>query len=165
MEVIPRNFVFDGYTVIATDNQLLKIAQITSTSSASLQGQLGRTSSDTTATTTAQPPVSEVLTAVLGASAGVTGNLSQQRVTNSTINQQYTKLGADILPTELRILRESERNLDVSGNTLIALTLRIDPTRWRRDLGPSPIPLEDNSQRVTKLGSLRKMEVLSRRAT
>lgn len=151
VEVIPRNFVFDGYTVIATDNQVLNIAQITSTSSASLQGQLGRTSSDTAATTTAQPPVTEVLTDVLGSSAGVTGNLSQQRVTNSTINQQYTKLGADILPTELRILRESERNLDVSGNTLIALTLRIDPTRWRRDLGSAPIPLQDNSQRVTKL--------------
>lgn len=151
IDVIPLNFVFDGYTVIATDNQLLNIAQITNTSSASLQGQLGRTTSDTAATTTAAPPLTSVLTDVLGTSAGITGNLSNQRVTNATINQQYMKLGADILPTELRILRESERNLDISGNTLIALTMRIDPRRWRRDLPPSPVVLEERSQRVTKL--------------
>ncbi|MBB3589358.1 hypothetical protein [Sphingomonas sp. BK481] len=151
IEVTPLNFVFDGYTVIATDNQLLNIAQITNTSTASLQAQLGRTTSDTTATTTTAPPVTSVLTDVLGTSAGVTGNLSNQRVTNATINQQYMKLGADILPTELRILRESERNLDISGNTLIALTMRIDPRRWRRDLPPSPLQLEERSQRVTRL--------------
>lgn len=151
IEVMPRNFVFDGYTVIATDNQLLNIAQITDTASASLQAQLGRTTSDTNATTTAAPPVTNVLTDVLGTSAGVSGNLSNTRVANATINQQYLKLGADILPTELRILRESERNLDISGNTLIALTMRIDPLRWRRDLGAASDPLEERTQRVTKL--------------
>jgi hypothetical protein len=151
IEVLPLNFVFEGYTVIATDNQLLNIAQVTDTSSATLQAQLGRTTSDTSATTTAVPPVTDVLTNVLGTSAGLTGNVSRQRVTNATINQQYTKLGADILPTELRILRESERNLDVSGNTLIALTLRVDPRRWRDDLGAPPGQLQESSQRVTKM--------------
>ena len=151
IEVMPLNFVFEGYTVIATDNQLLNIEQVTDTSSASLQAQLGHTTSDTSSTTTAAPPTTDVLSRVLGTSAGLSGNLSSQRVSAATINQQYTRLGADILPTELRILRESERNLDVSGNTLIALTLRIDPTRWRRDLGPAPGQLQETTHRVTKM--------------
>lgn len=149
VDIQPLNFVFDGYTVVATDNQVLNIEQITNTTAGSLQAQLGRTTTDTSATTTTGSPVTNVLTDVLGTSAGATANLSQTRMTTAAINQQYTKLSADITPRELRIYRESERNLDVAGNTLIALTARIDTRLWQRD--PRLRPLIDRSQRVTKL--------------
>jgi hypothetical protein len=90
---------------------------------------------------------------VAGSSAGVSANLSHQRTTSATINQQYTRLNVDIVPEEMRIYRESERNLDVSGNYLVSLTARVDPSRWAqdRDLGPA----QSFTLRVTKLGLLR----------
>lgn len=144
IHVKPLNFVFDGYSVIATDNQLLNIEQITNATTASVSGNLGKTGSDTAVTNTAGSPVSKALTEVVGSSAGVSGSLSNSYTTTAAINQQFTKLGADILPTELRILRESERNLDAAGNTLIALTMRLDPSRW------NGVDLE-RVQRVSKL--------------
>ncbi|WP_294271945.1 hypothetical protein [uncultured Sphingomonas sp.] len=131
IDVQPVNFAFEGYTVIATDNQLLNIEQITNATTASANASLGKTGSETTATTTAGTPVSKVLTDVAGSTAGVGGTLSNTYTTTASINQQYVKLGADIVPGELRIFRESERNLDVAGNTLIALTLKLAPTKWR----------------------------------
>ncbi len=130
IDVQPVNFVFDGYTVVATDNQLLNIEQITNATAASLNASLGKSGSETSVTNTSGSPVSKVLTDVAGSTAGVGGTLSNTYTTTAQINQQYVKLGADILPEELRIYRESERNLDVAGNTLIALTLKLDPTKW-----------------------------------
>lgn len=144
IHVQPLNFVFDGYSVIATDNQLLNIEQITNATTAGVSGNLGKTGSETAVTNTAGSPVSKALTEVAGSSAGISGSLSNTYTTTAAINQQYTKLGADILPTELRILRESERNLDAAGNTLIALTMRLDTSRW------NGVDLE-RVQRVTKL--------------
>lgn len=131
IDVRPLNFSFDGYTVLATDSQLLNIEQITNATTASANASLGKTGSDTTATTTAGSPISKVLTDVAGSTAGVGGSLSNTYTTTASINQQYVKLGADIVPDELRIFRESERNLDVAGNTLIALTLKLDPSKWK----------------------------------
>ena len=131
IDVQPVNFVFDGYTVVATDTQLLNIEQITNATTASANASLGKTGSETTATTTAGSPISKVLTNVAGSTAGVSGTLSNTYTTTAAINQQYVKLGADIVPGELRIFRESERNLDVAGNTLIALTLKLDPSKWK----------------------------------
>lgn len=130
IDMRPLNFSFDGYTVLATDNQLLNIAQITNATTASANASLGKTGSETTATTTAGSPISKVLTDVAGSTAGLGGSLSNTYTTTASINQQYLKLGADIVPGELRIFRESERNLDVAGNTLIALTLKLDPSKW-----------------------------------
>jgi hypothetical protein len=144
VDIRPLNFVFDGYSVIATDNQVLNIEQVTNATTASLTGSLGKTGSDTSTTNTAGSPVSSILSNVASTTAGVSGSLSNVYTTTASINQQYVKLGADIVPSELRIYRESERNLDVAGNTLIALTMRIDPTKWH-DLSP------DQTQRVAKL--------------
>ncbi len=128
IHVRPVNFVFDGYTVIATDNQVLNIEQITNATTVGVNGTLGQTGSDTSTTNTAGTPVSSVLSRVAGSSAGLAGSLSNTNTTTAAINQQYVKLGADIIPTELRIYRESERNQDVAGNTLISLTMRLDPS-------------------------------------
>lgn len=130
IDVRPLNFSFEGYTVVATDNQLLNIEQITNATTASANASLGKTGSETTATTTAGSPISKVLTDVAGSTAGLGGSLSNTYTTTAAINQQYVKLGADIVPGGLRIFRESERNLDVAGNTLIALTLKLDPSKW-----------------------------------
>lgn len=136
IDIQPVNFNFTGYTVVATDNETLNIESISNQTTASLQGVLGRTSSRTSdakvtppsgATT---PSLATDLAQVLGTSASLTGNLSNQYTTSATINQQYVKLSADIKPTELRIYRESERNMDVAGNTLISLSLQMDPSRW-----------------------------------
>lgn len=142
--VEPINFVFDGYTVVATDNQVLNIEQVTNATTAGVTGNLGKTGSETSATTTTGSPISNVLTNVAGSSAGVSGSLSNTYTTTASINQQYMKLGVDIMPSQMRIYRESERNLDVSGNTLISLTMRLDPSKWRG------VGLE-RTQRVTKL--------------
>ncbi len=144
IDVRPLNFAFDGYSIIATDNQVLNIEQITNATTAAATANLGKTGSDTTATTTAGTPVSSVVTDVAGSSAGLQGSLSNTRTTTASINQQYVKLGADIVPEELRIYRESERNLDVAGNTLIALTAKLDPTKWN---GVRP----ETTLRVTKI--------------
>lgn len=149
VDIQPLNFLFDGYTIVATDNQVLNIEQITNATTGSLQANLGRTSSDTSVATTTGTPTTNVLTDVLGTSAGASANLSQTRTTTAAINQQYTKLSADITARELRIYRESERNLDVAGNTLIALTARLDVRTWEHD--PGLRRLVDRSLRVTKL--------------
>jgi hypothetical protein len=130
VDVKPLNFQFEGYTVVATDNQVLNIENVTNATTASLTGQLGKTTSDTSGSTTTAAPVVSTLSNVLGASAGISGTVGNTYTTTAAINQQYVKLGADIVPSELRIYRESERNLDVAGNTLIALSLRIDPSNY-----------------------------------
>lgn len=154
VDIQPLNFLFDGYTIVATDNQVLNIEQITNATTGSLQAQLGRTTSDTSVATTTGTPTTNVLTDVLGTSAGASANLSHTRTTSAAINQQYTRLSADITPRELRIYRESERNLDVAGNTLIALTARLDVRRWEHD--PSLRSMIDRSQRVTKLSLIKE---------
>lgn len=144
IHIRPVNFVFDGYTVLATDNQVLNIEQITNATTLGANATLGRTGSETSTTNTAGTPVSSVLQSIVGSSAGLTGTLNHTNTTTAAINQQYVKLGADIVPTELRIYRESERNQDVAGNTLIALTMRVDPEQWV-NAGREPM------QRVTNL--------------
>jgi hypothetical protein len=137
IDVRPVNFLFDGYTVVATDNETLDIVDITNKTTASAQAQMGAPTKSSK-TTTSEPAdstgatVSNETTRAPALGAGLTGSLSQEYTTAASINQQYVKLSADITPRELRIYRESERNLDVAGNTLIALTMKVDPDLWRQ---------------------------------
>jgi len=145
IQIRPLNFNFTGYAVVATDNETLQIEQVQNQSSASLQGQAGKTTSDTSANTLTSPGLTHALTDVLGTSLGATASLSSQYTTSATINQQYVKLSADIVPDELRIYHESERNLDVAGNTLIALTLKLPPEVYHSPTVPIYV------QRVSQL--------------
>ncbi|PMV85299.1 hypothetical protein, partial [Pseudomonas sp. GW460-C8] len=48
---------------------------------------------------------------------------SNKRTTSADIISQYENLNVDITPDSLVLTRESERGLDVVGNTLVSLTL------------------------------------------
>jgi len=48
------------------------------------------------------------------------------------VESQYEKLGVDIFPNFLRLVRESERGGDVVGNTTIALSMVTDPVMIRK---------------------------------
>lgn len=111
--VRPNNFEFTGYTVVATDNKVLNIEHVQTQTTTSVQGQ-----------------VSATLPVPANVGLSGTGSLSNQYTTSADINQQYENLGVDIRPNFLSILRESERNLDVAGNTLIILSAIINPQMW-----------------------------------
>lgn len=132
--VKPINFVFTGYTVVATNNQTLNIENVQNQTTAQVQGQL---SANVPGSATLNPSVS--------------GSLSNQYTTSATINQQYEQLGVDILPTFLRVYQESERNQDVAGNTIIKVSALADPTLLVAPVGSTGI-LEGSNLKITKAG-------------
>ena len=97
-------FEFAGYTIVATDNKLLPIAHLEDESNQSLDVSLA-------------PKIGGFGDNTVG------GKLSHSAKSTTDVNQQFENLGVDISPDRLAITRESERNLDVQGNTIIALTL------------------------------------------
>ena len=97
-------FEFAGYTVAATDNKVQSIAHLEDQTDLSLKGSLA-------------PKIGGFGDNGIEASAGRT------RKSTADIAQQYENLNVDISPGQLIVTRESERGLDVVGNTLIALTL------------------------------------------
>ena len=99
-----KAFEFAGYTVAATDTKIQNIAHLEDQTDLALKGSLA-------------PKIGGFGDNGVEASAGST------RKTSADIVQQYENLNVDIAPDELVLTRESERGLDVVGNTLIALTL------------------------------------------
>ena len=68
-----------------------------------------------------------------GPNAGLGSNGEHTLKSNSDIKAQYEKLGIDILPNLLRIIRESETGGDAVGNTKVTLTLLTDRDMiWKR---------------------------------
>ncbi len=107
--VQPINFAFAGYTVAATDNETVKIASLEATSSRKFSTDLS-----------AAIPGMEAPKANVGAG-------SERSVkTTADVNAQYEKLGVDITPGFLRIIRESETGGDAIGNTTVTLTAVTD---------------------------------------
>lgn len=98
------SFEFAGYNVATTDNRIQDIARIEEKTDLSLTGSL---------------------TPKIGGFGDnrAEGSVGSTRTTTADIVQQYEHLHVDITPAELVITRESERGLDVVGNTLVALTL------------------------------------------
>ncbi|RYD27608.1 MAG: hypothetical protein EOP89_04385 [Lysobacteraceae bacterium] len=101
---VDRSFEFAGYTIAATDNKVQDIAKLSTTSDASLDVSLA-------------PPIK-----ALG-DVGISGKASRSHTTSADIVQQYEKLNIDIDPKTMTIIRESERGLDVVGNTIVNLTI------------------------------------------
>ncbi|TDW68999.1 hypothetical protein EDF57_101893 [Novosphingobium sp. PhB55] len=97
-------FEFAGYSVVATDTKVQSIAKLETTTDTKLSASLA-------------PGIGGF------GDNSVAGELAHSRTTSADITQQYENLGIDILPNRMIITRESERGLDVVGNTLIALTL------------------------------------------
>jgi hypothetical protein len=114
--VEPINFEFAGYSVAETDNETLMVTSVERTNSRKFSADLSATIPGM-----AQPK----------AEVGSSGERSVK--TDTDINAQYEKLGIDILPNFLRIIRESETGGDAVGNTKVFLTAVTDPDMiWRR---------------------------------
>jgi hypothetical protein len=103
-----NSFEFAGYTIAATDTKIQNIANLETSSQASLSATLAPT---------------------IGGFGdnSVEGGISRSHKTSAVITQQYENLNIDIVPHELIVTRESERGLDVIGNTIVALTLAPPP--------------------------------------
>jgi hypothetical protein len=113
--VQPINFSFAGYSVAATEHETLNVTSVERTDSRKVSADLGAT-----------------MPGMEGPKAGL-GLSSEHTVkTDSDIKAQYEKLGIDILPNFLRIMRESENGGDAVGNTKVSVTVVTDPEMIRR---------------------------------
>lgn len=106
----PINFRLAGYSVAATDNETQKVTSIESTNSRKF-------STDISAT----------IPGMEGPKVSLDPSVEHTVRTNTDVNAQYEKLGVDIMPGFLRIMRESETGGDAVGNTKVSLTAVTDP--------------------------------------
>jgi hypothetical protein len=114
--VQPINFWFAGYTVAGTDNETVKVTSIEATNTKKFEANIEST-----------------IPGLEGPKASVGPSGERSVKTTSDINAQYEKLGIDIMPEFLRIIRESETGGDAVGNTTVSLTMVTDPVRiWKR---------------------------------
>jgi hypothetical protein len=103
--VRPRGgFVFTGYTIAKTEYSVQDIAHI-------------ETEDEKSIGVTLAPPIKGF------GDNSVDGKYSRKTTSSADITSQYEKLGVDIQPGQLSVVRDSERGTDVQGNTLIELTL------------------------------------------
>jgi hypothetical protein len=107
--VQPINFSFAGYTVAATDNETVKVTSIEATHTRKFSADIGLT-----------------VPGIEGPKASVGPSGERSVKTTSDITAQYEKLGIDIMPNFLRIIRESETGGDVVGNTTVSLSVVTD---------------------------------------
>jgi hypothetical protein len=113
--VEPINFSFAGYTVAATENETVKLTSLEATNTKKISAEIGL-----------------AIPSLDGAKATLTPSSEQTEKTTSDINAQYEKLGIDIMPTFLRIIRESETGGNAVGNTLVSLSVVTDPITIQR---------------------------------
>ena len=113
--VQPINFSFAGYSVAATDNQTVKLTSVESTYARKFSADIGLT-----------------VPGLEGPKAGLSPSSEHAVKTTSEINAQYERLGVDIMPTFLRVIRESETGGDVAGNTTVSVTAVTDAQTIRK---------------------------------
>ncbi|SAK81573.1 hypothetical protein AWB78_03924 [Caballeronia calidae] len=112
LEVEPIGFSFAGYKVPATDIKLQTIAQVTNTTESSVSAKL-----------------SPDLTGKIAGSAEAGFSASDTKQGVAQIDQRYNNLSVDIGPNHLRVVRESERGMDLEGNVIITpITVRLPKT-------------------------------------
>jgi hypothetical protein len=97
-------FRFVGYKIAATDTKVQNIAHIDD-------------KFETTGTAGFTPGSGGLQV------ANVSGTVAKTSEATADIGQQYENLGIDITQDGLKVTRESERGLDVVGNTIVAVTL------------------------------------------
>lgn len=112
--VKPINFHFAGFTVAATANKTLKVADIETTENSKI---------DLDPEATALLPLLKTV--------GVSRTSETNRKVSAQITEVVEDLGVDIQPEFLRIIRESGTGGDVMGNTRIKLSIVTDPTLIR----------------------------------
>ena len=120
--VQPINFTFAGYTVAATDNQIKKVASLETTDSRKFSADISAT-----------------IPGMEGPKASFGPSSEHTVKTNSDITAQYEKLGIDVVPNFMRIMRESESGGDAVGNTEVSLTALTDPEIIRRRYPQEPV--------------------------
>jgi hypothetical protein len=107
--VQPINFEFAGYTVAATDNATEKVASVESTRGGKISADLALT-----------------VPGLEGPKADLAPSADHTVKTTSDVTTQYERLGVDITPGFLRIIRESEAGGDVLGNATLSLSMVTD---------------------------------------
>lgn len=121
--VQPINFSFAGYTVAGTDNEISKVTSIEATNSRKFSADIGLT-----------------IPGLEGPKASAGPSSEHSVKTTSDITAQYEKLGIDIMPGFLRIIRESETGGDAVGNTMVSLSVVTDALtiqkRFPKDKSP-----------------------------
>jgi len=111
--VQPINFSFIGYTIAATDTETVKLTDFEATSTRKLSAEVGVKAAGMEKINLSPSEESSVKT---------TGD----------VETQYEKLGVDIVPEFLRIIRESAPGADVVGNTKISLSMLTTPALIKR---------------------------------
>jgi len=108
--VRPINFEFGDYAVVATQNATDKIASVEASRSRKISADL-----------------SLAIPGIEGSKADFAPSDERTVKTTKDISSQYEKLGIDITPGHLRIIRESDAGDDVLGNVLVPLSMVTDP--------------------------------------
>ena len=114
--VQPINFRFAGYSVAATENETLKVSSVETTKTQKFSADLGL-----------------ALLGSEGPKASIGPSNERTVKTTADVNTQYERLGIDIMPSFLRIIRESETGGNVVGNTEVSLSIVTDPDMiWKK---------------------------------
>jgi hypothetical protein len=119
--VKPINFKFAGYTIAATENETVKISSVEATNVRKLSADIGL-----------------AIPGMDGSKIGLAPSSERTVKTTSDVSAQYERLGVDIMPTFLRIIRESGAGGDVIGNTTVALSMTTDPEMILADKNLTP---------------------------
>lgn len=109
--ITPNNFSFSNYTIAATEYSTINIDNVTSTQSVGYGAEL-----------------SPNLTGTIAGTGNLSANYSNAISNTAQISQRIEQLTVSIRGDSLIVDRESERGLDLTGNTLIRLSLKVmDP--------------------------------------
>jgi hypothetical protein len=145
--VNPINFSFAAYNIASTENETVKVSSIEATDTRKLSAEMSLT-----------------IPGLKDAKAGVTPARESSVKATSDISTQYERLGVDIMPTFLRVIRESSAGSDVLGNTRVSLSISTDPDLIQlgveRKPGPPDIALVVTDFRETDDGKEPTMKVL-----
>jgi hypothetical protein len=108
--VRPINFKFAAYTIASTENETVKVSSVEATKVRKLSADIGL-----------------AIPGIDGSKLSLAPSRESTVKTTSDVSTQYERLGVDITPNFLRIIRESGAGGDVIGNTMVALSMTTDP--------------------------------------
>jgi hypothetical protein len=119
--VHPINFRFAAYDIASTENETVKVSSVEATDTRKVSAEMSLT-----------------VPGLKDSKVGVTPERESSVKATSDISTQYERLGVDIIPTFLRVIRESSAGSDVLGNTKVALSITTDPDLILNGVSPRP---------------------------